>query len=243
VKYWVTAYFWWVFALTAPLEFVFGCLLFLVTAPFDPDRRVLHAFVCRWTFQYLRIWPGWKIEVHGRERLPQGPAVLVANHQSMADVGVVMALFHPFKFVSKASLFRLPLVGQMMRLSHYISLERGKRSSHQRMMEQCRFWLKRGMSVLLFPEGTYRQGEQMLPFKRGAFVLASEERVPVVPIVLTGTEQWVRGDGPWMSPTARVRVVVLPAMFSHPGETADDFSERVREAMNDHMVQGDPSCP
>jgi 1-acyl-sn-glycerol-3-phosphate acyltransferase len=130
-----------------------------------------------------------------------------------------------------------------MRLAHYISLERGKRSSHQRMMERCHFWLKRGMSVLLFPEGTYREGEQMLPFKRGAFVLAIEEKVPVVPVALIGTAEWVWGDGPWMNPTARVRVEVLPAMFSRTGEGAEALGERVREALNNHRVLTDPNDP
>src|SRR5919202_6964810 len=106
-----TAWFWIVFAATAPVGFVLGIAVLLLTAPWDADRRLLHAFICRWTFNYLRLSPLWRATVHGRARLPRGPCVLVANHQSMADPAAAMGLFYPFKFVSKASLFSLPAVG------------------------------------------------------------------------------------------------------------------------------------
>src|SRR5919197_2171341 len=81
-----TGWFWIVFALTAPVGFLLGALVFLLTAAWDPERRALHAFICRWTFNYLRASPLWRGRVLGRERLPRGPCVLVANHQSMTDV-------------------------------------------------------------------------------------------------------------------------------------------------------------
>ena len=67
------------------------------------------------------------------------------------------------------------------------------------MMAQCRGWLRRGMPVLLFPEGTYSGGGPLLPFKRGAFLLAIEEQVPIVPVVIRGTAELVHEDGPWMN--------------------------------------------
>lgn len=224
-----TVWFWLVFAVTAPFCFALGALLYGVTAPFDPDRRVLHAFICRWTFNYLRAWPLWRARVKGRERLPRGAAVIVANHQSMADVVAAMGLFHPFKFVSKASLFSLPLVGWMMRMARYVSLERGSAASTRRMMDTCRDWLRRRMPVLIFPEGTYSEGSAMLPFKRGAFVLAIEEKVPVVPVVLRGTSKLIEGDGPFLNPCARIDVEVLePVPIEALGTDPQALSDRVR---------------
>lgn len=232
MKYLCTAVFWLVFLVFAPLEFLVGVGLLLVMLPFDPNRRALHAFICRWTFLYLRIFPTWRIRVTGRELLPRGPAVLVVNHQSMADVVAVMGLHHPFKFVSKASLFKLPLVGWTMRMLRYVSLERGKPRSTHRMMEACRHWLRRGEAVLLFPEGTYSMGSKMLPFKRGAFLLAIEEKVPLVPVALSGTAELVEGDGPWMNPRANIRLTVLPPIPpAELGEDADALSQLVRERL------------
>jgi len=221
LKYVVSAFVWLVLAVTAPVEVLVGAVLFLVSRPFDPDRRLVHALICHWNFLYLRLVPTWKVRVEGRELLPkQGACVLVANHQSMADVLALMGLFHPFKYVSKASLFQLPLVGWLMRMAGYVALVRGRHGSIQTMMTECRKWLRRGMPVLLFPEGTYSEGGKMLPFKRGAFQLAIDEQVPVVPVVLQGTTSLIEGDGPWMSPRCAIRVKVLPPL--QPAEMGDD---------------------
>ena len=144
-RYLMTAAYALFFLLTAPVCTVLGTLLWLVSAPFDPNRALLHAFVCRWCHVlYLRSWPGWRVSVEGRERLPPGPAVLVSNHQSAADIVAAMGLLHPFKFVSKASLFKLPMVGWMMSLMRYVPVERGHVHAMDRMLEDCRWWLSRG---------------------------------------------------------------------------------------------------
>ncbi len=228
----VTALYWLVFFTLAPLEFLVLLLLWLAGTPFDPDRRWVHAVLARWTFFYMWWIPSWDIRVLHRERLPKGPAVLVCNHQSMADIVAVLGLFRPFKFVSKASLFRLPVVGWAMSFARYVPVERGHPRSMAMMLETCRAWLRRGMPVLVFPEGTYSTAPQMLPFKRGAFVLAVEEGVPVVPVAIQGTRELTPGDRPLFAARARVRVEVLapipPSRFVGDPEA---LSREVRHAL------------
>jgi 1-acyl-sn-glycerol-3-phosphate acyltransferase len=225
----VTVAFWLVAALTMPLLFVLAALVFVVSAPFDPDRRALHAFVCRTCHAYLHVNPLWRVRVEGRERIPRGASVLVVNHQSLADVAACMGLHRPFKFVSKASLFSLPLVGWAMRMLRYVRLERGRPHSTRAMLDDCRCWLRRGMAVLMFPEGTYAPGEALLHFKPGAFLLARDERVPLVPVLLTGTRDLVVGDGPWMAPRVDIRVRVLDPIDFPPGAEAMQVAAEMRE--------------
>lgn len=225
----VTVAFWLAVVLTMPLLFVVAALVFVVSAPFDPDRRVLHAFVCRSCHAYLHLNPLWRVRVEGRERIPRGASVLVVNHQSLADVAACMGLHRPFKFVSKASLFSLPLVGWSMRMLRYVRLERGRPHSTRAMLEDCRRWLRRGMAVLMFPEGTYAPGEALLHFKPGAFLLARDERVPLVPVLLTGTRDLVLGDGPWMAPRVDIRVRVLDPVDFPPGADAMRVAAEMRE--------------
>jgi 1-acyl-sn-glycerol-3-phosphate acyltransferase len=213
VRYLFTCVYGLFFLATAPVCTVLGALLWLVSAPFDPNRVLLHAFVCRWChFLYVRSWPGWRVRVEGRELLPPGPAIILCNHRSAADIFTSMGLFHPFKYVSKSSLFQLPMVGWLMSMMRYVPVVRGHVHAMDRMLEDCRGWLRRGVAVLIFPEGTYAPTRQPLPFKRGAFRLAIEERVPVVPVVLEGTTDILEGDGPWMGWRASVRLRVLPPL-------------------------------
>ena len=225
----VTVAFWMVVGLTMPLLFLVAALLFAVTAPFDPDRRVLHAYVCWSCHAYLHVNPLWRVRVEGRERIPRGASVLVVNHQSMADVAACMGLHRPFKFVSKASLFSLPVVGWAMKMLLYVRLERGRPHSTRAMLDQCRHWLRRGLAVLMFPEGTYAPGAALLHFKPGAFVLARDERVPMVPVLISGTRDLVVGDGPWMAPRVNIRIRVLDPVDFPAGADAVQVAAAMRE--------------
>ena len=91
----------------------------------------------------------------GRENLPwRGPAVIVANHLSLLDILVLYGLFRPYKWVSKASVFKVPFIGWNMRLNDYVAIRRGDRESIKEMMNHCRQHLANGSPILLFPEGT-----------------------------------------------------------------------------------------
>ena len=225
----VTVAFWLVVGLTMPALFVVATLVFLLTAPFDPDRRVLHAFVCRTCHAYLHVNPLWRVRVVGRERIPRGASILVVNHQSLADVAACMGLHRPFKFVSKASLFSLPLVGWTMKMLRYVRLERGRPHSTRSMLEESRGWLRRGMAVLMFPEGTYAPGEALLHFKPGAFLLARDEGVPLVPVLLSGTRALVVGDGPWLAARVDILVRVLDPTGFPAGADAVHVAAEMRE--------------
>jgi 1-acyl-sn-glycerol-3-phosphate acyltransferase len=243
VKYAVTAGFALAFLLTSPVCLLMCTLAWLFGAVADPPRHWVHAVLSWWGFQYFRVNPFWRIRVEGRERIPAGPSVLVANHQSVADVVAVLGLYRPFKFVSKASLFRLPVVGWAMRLAKYVSVVRGRPHSTQQMLVDCRAWLGRGVAVLIFPEGTYAPPGRLLPFKRGAFRLAIEQHVPVVPVVIEGTRGLIEGDGPWFAPRARVLVRVLPPLpLAELGSDENELAERVRELYRRELrLESDPA--
>jgi 1-acyl-sn-glycerol-3-phosphate acyltransferase len=236
VRFFTTLWFWLAVALTLPVGYVIAVALFLVTAPFDRHRRALHHFVTFWCHQYLRAcWPLWRVTVEGRELLPKGPCVLIANHQSMADILALMGLRYPFKFVSKASLFAIPLFGWMMRRMHYVAVERGRVPSAQAMMERCEALLRAGEPVLIFPEGTYASGEKRIRFKRGAFKLAQTCQVPVVPVVVRGTSELVFEDGPMFSGRSHVRVTVMPPV--PPPGTDDESGDELARTMERHYAE------
>ncbi len=160
----------------------------LLTAPFDPKRQAVHAFSCWWGYHYFQLNPFWKVSYEGVENIrPDKTYVIVANHQSLADILVVYGLHRRFKWVSKESIYKVPFVGWNMGLNQDVLLRRGDMKSIREMMNNCRSWLAKGCSIALFPEGTRSEDGQIHAFRDGAFRLAIDCDVPVVPIVIDGT--------------------------------------------------------
>jgi len=122
--------------------------------------------------------------IQGEENIPNKPCVFVANHQSTADIAVMYWLNRKFSWVSKSSVFTVPGVGLLMYMAQYVSLKRSSKESGVKMIEDCREnCLSKGWSVVIFPQGTRRR-HKILDFKKGAFRLAQESNVPIVPVTI-----------------------------------------------------------
>jgi 1-acyl-sn-glycerol-3-phosphate acyltransferase len=205
--------FWTVIVVTSPVFFLGALLVRLVSWPFDRRRVALHLYSSAWAVFYVRLNPLWRLRTTGRELLPwHGPAVLVANHASLIDILVLFDLFRPFKWVSKAEIFKVPVIGWNMRLNGYVPLVRGRAESVRRMMARCGELLDAGSPVLLFPEGTRTDDGTLRAFKDGAFELAVRHQVPVFPIVVRGTGRALPKHGLVLREHVDARVEVLPAL-------------------------------
>jgi 1-acyl-sn-glycerol-3-phosphate acyltransferase len=201
----------WAFVVvTMPLFFVVALLVFLVAWPFDRRRVAMHLFSCFWASFYIYANPLWRVRITGRSKLPwSGPAVIVANHLSLVDILVLYGLYRPFKWVSKAVLFKVPVVGWNMVLNDYVRLTRGDRESIRAMMAHCREHLARGAPVLIFPEGTRSPTGELQAFRDGAFRLAFEAGCPIIPVVIRGTAESVPKHGLVLRKRMDGRVTVL----------------------------------
>jgi 1-acyl-sn-glycerol-3-phosphate acyltransferase len=222
--------YWGFVVVTMPILFVGALAVFLATAWWDRRRLALHLYSCAWATFYVVANPLWRLRVEGRGRVPwSGPAVLVANHLSLLDILVVYALFRPFKWVAKAELFRIPIVGWNMALNDYVPIARGDRESVRHMMDHCRRHLARGTPVLLFPEGTRSRDGRLQPFKEGAFRLAREAGCPIVPVIVSGTGEALPKHGLVLRQRMRATVQVLPPIS--PSATVEETRDAVRAAI------------
>ncbi len=229
----LSALFWAFFALSSLPLFAGAVLVWLLTLPFDGNGRLLHLYSCFWAQSYFYVSPIWRLRVEGRERLPwHGAAVLVSNHASLADILVLFGLYRPFKWVSKASNFRLPFIGWNMRLNRYVPLVRGDPESIGRMVAECEAWLDRGVPVLLFPEGTRSVDGQLKAFKDGAFRLSMAKGCLLYPIVLSGTADVLPKHGLVLKKRADCRARVLEPLDPRDfGTDVAAFREEVRTRM------------
>jgi len=206
----------------------------VILFPFDKKRKVAHAQCFWWADAVIRLNPYWDVTVSGLENIDHSKTyVIVANHQSLADIILFYKTRMQFKWVAKESLFRVPLLGWNLSLAKHIRIDRGNFSSIKTVYRQAAGWLRRGMSVIFFPEGTRSETGEMKDFQNGAFKLALREKVPILPVRINGTGNAIP-KGNWRF-TAKVpcSITVLPAVATSGFEERDfeTIKERVRSAL------------
>jgi len=239
--------------LSSVLMCAVNLVLFVVTYPFDRTGKLINLATSLWIYHFVLINPWWHSRYLGRQNIKFGkPYIIVSTHQSAADIFVLYGLLRPFKWVSKESVFKFPVIGWNMLVNRYISLKRGDRASTKGMFEACRTALTRGDSIIMFPEGTRSADGEILEFKRGPFRLACEMNVPVVPVVVDGTRSILPKGQRRVNFKSNIRVRVLPAV--EPASCFGDsriLCDRIYALMKDELadmrselkeeLQGDPA--
>jgi len=128
------------------------------------------------------------VELRGADNLPDGPFILMSNHQSNFDIlSLIAAIPRRVYWIAKKELFDIPLFGSSMRRGGYIPLDRSDGRKALKSMEEAAAIIRQGSSVVMFPEGTRSRDGRLLPFKRGGFMLAVRAGVPVIPVTINGS--------------------------------------------------------
>jgi 1-acyl-sn-glycerol-3-phosphate acyltransferase len=176
------------------------------------DRRL-----DRWSRNIVRNL-GIVLDVVGRENMAPGETYLVmSNHQSHYDVPVLFQVVGPnIRMITKKELFKVPIFGAALETGGFIAIDRRNRHAALRSLEQARALLASGTHVWIAPEGTRSRTGELLPFKKGAFYLALEARLPILPVTLSGTRDALRAEGLRSRAGAHVRVTIHPKMDPTP---------------------------
>lgn len=214
----------WVWVTTVSLVIVgfpVVAIVFLVTAPFDPGRYAAGRAFRLLAVTATALNPLWRFRTSGTISDPRRPYVAVSNHESWADIFLISHFPWEMKWLSKDTIFKIPVMGWMMRMAGDISIVRGKRDSVIEALASCHDRLKKRVSVMIFPEGTRSRTDEMLPFKDGAFRLAIESKAAVLPIVVAGTRHaMAKGSFRFARAIAHARVL---APIETAGLTLDDL--------------------
>jgi 1-acyl-sn-glycerol-3-phosphate acyltransferase len=225
----------WVAAVgTVIVGFFYVAAIWLVTAPFDRGRYHAGRAFRQLAMTAVALNPLWHFETDGETpNDPRRPYVAVSNHESYADIFLISHFPWEMKWLSKDTIFRIPVMGWMMRMARDIPIKRGKRESVVSAMQGCRDRLARKVSVMIFPEGTRSRTEDLLPFKDGAFKLAIEAQVPILPIAVAGTRDCM-AKGSFAFRRARAKARVL-APIATTGLTSADIPalrDRTRDTID-----------
>jgi 1-acyl-sn-glycerol-3-phosphate acyltransferase len=179
---------------------------------------------------------GIDVRFAGAEHLQPGPVVYVANHNSNVDSPVMFhalrSLFPRVRVLYKAELRKLPVLVWAFDVAGFVPISRGDRDQSWGAVEQAAEAVKAGNAFFAFPEGTRSRTGELLPFKKGSFVMAIKAQAPIVPVVITGSRR-AMPKGRWIVQPAMVTVRFLQAIPT-VGLSYDDRDEliaRVRVEM------------
>lgn len=236
---------WFVFGVCALIWLPLMVVVLAVTAPFDRGRYWTgYLFRCL-PVVHQKLNPLWHFRVTGTlPDDPRHPYVVVANHESFVDILLISHIPWEMKWLSKKEMFHIPVAGWLMYLAGDIALDRGDRESASKAMEQCQVWLDRRVSVMIFPEGTRAHEGQLGRFKDGAFRLAIEAQLPILPLAVTGTKEALRKHD-WRYGRAEAEVHVLDPV-DVTGLTMDDLDglrDRVRDLISAQLPRMKASGP
>jgi len=165
---------------------------------------------------------GISVATHHEERAAQGPFLMISNHQSLFDIpALFVSLQIPFRVVAKRELFWIPVFGWALGLAGFIPVDRGRHDRAVASLGRAAERLNGGLSVLMFAEGTRSADGHLRPLKKGAFHLAQQTGVPILPVTVSGSRA-VMPRSRWVPRPGRIDVVIgeplpTPARGAVPG--------------------------
>ncbi len=214
-----------------PLTFLFS-ISAIISTLFDSSGR-LYAWHARLWARLGLALNGVTVTVTGAEHLPDGPVIFMSNHQSNFDIlSLLAAMPRQIHWIAKKELFEIPVFGPSMRRGGYIPLDRGDGRKALQSMDEAAATIHQGKSVVLFPEGTRTTDGNLLPFKRGGFILARKADVPVIPVTINGSGR-INPANQIRLYSGNIRITLHPPVVAPPdlrrSEAETWMMENVRE--------------
>jgi len=219
-----------------PLTYLYTAImgsLSLLSSFFDRDGRTQHWFARAWSRMILKT-TGVHVQIDGLEHIdPARPAVYAANHLSALDIPVLYAsLPTQFRILAKSELFRYPFMGWHLTRSGQIPIDHGDARASLRGLNRASDMLRKGMALVIFPEGGRSRDGCLQEFMGGAFYMAIKAQAPVVPIVLVGAYELLPMNSFHLRPGV-VELIVgepIPTTGMVPRDM-DKLAVHVREVM------------
>ena len=190
---------------------ILTAVLTIILSPVFPNAQFSY-FPARWWGRFFCYLLFIKVKITGLEKLdPKKSYVIAANHQSIYDIFVVYGwLPMIFKWVMKAELRKIPLVGKACESAGHIFIDRKNPVAAKKSLDKAEAQLRNGVSVVVFPEGTRTYTGQMGKFKKGAFRMATDLHLPIVPVTLRGCFERLPRNGFIITPGTIEMIVHEP---------------------------------
>jgi 1-acyl-sn-glycerol-3-phosphate acyltransferase len=213
----------------------------VIVASFIKTDAPLIQMMARWWGRTLLRLAGTPVQVEGLDRLTPGQAyVYAANHRSNFDIFVLVAnLPGRFLWVAKKSLFKVPVFGQALARMGSISVDRDNLQSAIQSLNKATAIVKSGVSMIIFPEGTRATSRELLPFKKGVFIMALKAGQPIVPVSISGT-RFIQTRETLRVKPGPIKVVISTPISPTTFRRKEELMAAVHQAIEAHY---DPDFP
>lgn len=222
---------------------ILSAVALLITYPFQKSRLIVHEMTRFMVNTFFWVPPLWRRNVIGLENLDRKRSyVIICNHSAMIDIPTLYSIPLNFRWVSKREVFKIPFVGRFLMVHGDICIDRMRGSEAMtQLLSDGKLWLSRGASVAIFPEGTRSKNGVLRSFRAGAFTLAKDAEVEILPVVITGSATMIKPNClfNWRN---KITIKVLPPVTKERIATTDLdlLMVEVRESMVEALksVQG-----
>jgi 1-acyl-sn-glycerol-3-phosphate acyltransferase len=220
-------HYWWSLFVAATLLLIFGPPVLLAAWL---TRN--HDLVYPWAFFGARNWlrlSGAKVHVTGAEHLePKQTYVFISNHRSYLDTATLFVYTgRRLGLLAKKELLNVPILGYGMGFVNIMAIDRSNRERARQTVEAATARIRSGRSFAVFAEGTRARPGSFLPFKKGAFYMAAQAGVPIVPVAIKNTDH-LMGKGTGEARTGTIEMVMLPPLSTAGYSTDEDVKELVK---------------
>jgi len=221
---------WLVFVPLAVLATLVAAPLAMITALLVSPRTANLEVAVRWC-RFLAFMAPVRVEIEGLEHADPGQSfVVVANHQSQFDIPVIYGFCGlDLRWVMKAELGWIPFIAQGCQAIGHIQVNRSDPQQARRAINKALARLEPGTGILFFAEGTRSRSGELLPFKKGAFRVAIDQQMPVLPMTVVGSRDVMAADSVRIRP-GEIRLIIHPPVETEGMglEQLDELSDRVR---------------
>lgn len=222
MKFLISILIWIAGAFITASAFIVSLVIKIIPLPIRERERLVHAQCFWWSDALIALNPFWKLKVEGLENIDHGKTcVIVANHQSLADIIIIYQMRTYFKWVAKKELLKVPFIGGLLWVNNHVMISRGDFGSIKAVYRQAAEWLRKGVSMLFFPEGTRSDSDEMNEFQNGAFKLAIKEKKPILPVFIGGTREAIPKGGWVFKAKVSGRLAILPPIDTAGYKHAD----------------------
>ena len=211
---------------------IFGILALILT---QIKKSKTFEYAVRPWGKYILKGCGVRLEVQSSENLPKEPCIIMYNHSSAFDILAFSAAMPiDWKTIMKNEVAKIPIVGLVCKLTGQYFVTRDGSAGDLHMVKEIAEKIKHGPSVLVAPEGTRSEDGELLPFKKGGFVIALRAKVPVVTMVITGGRD-IKSKNSWLVKPGVMKIKFLEPIYVDKLEKGRAGREKLEKLVRDQM--------